>query len=284
MVIDKISKQFGFSQETIRRVIDGLLLSKKKLKMSDTPLWKLTRQNNRITRRPILRMKLWDGQNYLGWSPVILKEILNHFSELMIFGELPKEWLKYKEVKRAMEKLSLEVSTWFENEFIRLMSERKFLGRGITNSIGNGKVQVKNPRGQIDFLGFNPELNLLLVAECKLTKWSSDAGDANGDFREFIRDQENPTKKSHFDKLISKYEWVCENISSVMAALKKEYPQIVCGDSIRIASAIVTYHPMLISIFAEDLPLRSIVRFIEDFDTIGDWPYEFGIVEKILTI
>jgi len=279
-IVGQISKQFGFSKEVINRVIDGLLLSKKKLR-GDTPVWKLTRQKNRITRKPIMRIRLWDGYNYLGWSPVILREILNHFSELMIFGELPDEWLTDKTVRDASEKLSQDVSTWFENEFIRLMSERGFVGREIKKDkvIGRDDAQIKYPKGQIDFLGFNSDLKLLLVAECKLVKWSADAGDENGDFREFIRDYERPKEKTHFDKLISKYEWMCANAPRVMAALKKEYPEIDYGESIKVASVMVTYHPMRISVFAKDLPLRSIVRFLEDFDSVHKWPYDFGIKE-----
>jgi hypothetical protein len=226
-VIEQISKQFGFTEEVVRRVIDGLLLSKKKLR-GDTPVWKLTRQKNRITRRPILKMRLWDGYNYLGWSPVILREMLNHFSELMIYGELPDEWLTDKAVRDAAEKLSQDVSTWFENEFIRLMSERGFIGREIRKDkvIGRGDAQIKYTKGQIDFLGFNSELQLLLVAECKLVKWSADAGDENGDYREFIRDHERSNVKTHFDKLLSKYDWMCENVANVLPALKKKYPEI----------------------------------------------------------
>jgi len=281
MVINKISEQFGFSKEVVKRVVEGLVISKAKLLKGGAPVWKLTRQKNRITRKPIARMRLWDSYNYLGWSPVMLREILNHFSELMIYGELPDEWLIDDEIKTEAEKLSLEVSTWFENEFIRLMSERGFFGREIKKDkiIGNGNAVIKYPRGQIDFLGFNSDLQLLVVAECKLVKWSADAGDENGDYREFIRDYDKPHQKTHFDKLVSKYEWVCANLTGLMPALKKEYPEISYRNSIRVASLMITYHPMRISVFADIIPLRSIVRFIEDFDEKRDWPYNFGIKE-----
>lgn len=274
-VVKQISRQFDFEPRLVRRIIDGLLLTKRKLQASETPIWKIDRQNNRISRRPIVGLRLWDGHFYLGWSPVILDQMLNHFNELMIYRELPQEWMK-GEVKTELERLSGEVSDWFENEVIRLLSERGFTGRSVNRGIGRGQSQISNPKGQIDFLGFNNELGVLLVAECKLVKWSGNAAAENGDYKDFIRNDEKPKKKTYADKLKMKYEWVCENASDVMHALASEYPNITYGEQIRIAHVMITYHPTRIAVFSKDFPLRSVVRFIEDFDAAQDWPYDFG--------
>jgi len=272
-LLDGIAAKVGLSREVVDKIIDAFILTKEKMETEAHEVW-ISDNEYRSFIRPLLRLPHPD-QWHITYSSEMVKESLDHFHVMLAFNQAPVEWMPA--LKPALSALNKEITAKFESHFARLMKHRGFEGRSFRRSIGTGqaKLRIRDGVGEIDYLGFSPSLNLLVVVECKLARWGSNPKDYYNDRCDFVDDDD-----SYLKQVTRKADWVQENADAVFSAMKSVLP--IPRDAAmpdRIAHAIITYYPTPASLFVRSCPCASFAKFFDAFDTAHDWPYKEGILK-----
>jgi len=271
-MIRQLSQNSGHTEELLKRVIDGFVLSQQTMASEGRRIWK-PKQEYRSYRRGFYEMPHQLGQ-HLMWSGQMAKEAMVLLICDMVFKKIPPEW-KTRDIDLALERLSNEAGRWFEKitkDNLDAVGFHKVTGIKCDDQVDKRRLSISQDIGEIDLLCYSPSEKLLAVIECKLVRDSTEAKYFRDDLAEFVT-----SSKSYYRKFRRKIEWVRENISSI----KGSYPSLD-GDAstfepTRLAVAMITYYPSFASFYMPDLPCVSIAEFRLKYEKYGRWPFAVGV-------
>lgn len=274
MVLNGIAEKMKLSREVVNRIVEAFMLTREKMETEKHEVW-ISDNEYRSFSRPLLRLLHVKGW-HITFSPLMVSESIDHFLNMLAFNQAPAEWMA-PSLKVALTRLHNELSVAFESRYAALMQQRDFVGRRFSGVVGTGVARIRIPGdvGEIDYLGYCQRLNLLVVTECKLTRWGSNPKDYYNDRRDFVDD-----KKSYVKQVTRKAEWVQGNLQAVFDAMKSVLP--IPADAplpSRVAHCIVTYYPTPASLFVRSCPCTSFAKFFDALDAANAWPYESGVKE-----
>lgn len=275
-LLQKIADKHGIAKEVAGRIVDSFLLTREKMETEKHEVY-ISNNKYRSFSRPLLRLPHSTGW-HITWSPEMVKESLDHFHNMLPFGQAPIEWMPA--LQGPLSKLNNELSARFEDRYSVLMGERDFVGGRFKGGIGRdgSRLRIPNEVGEIDYLGYSQKHDLLLVTECKFVRWGSTPKDYYNDRQDFV-----DGKSSHLKQVTRKVEWVTKELPAVFTALKSVLP--IPADAPlpnRVAHCIVTYYPSPVSLFVNSCPCLSFARFFDALDASEDWPFQTGIEQVAL--
>ncbi len=272
IAIVQLSKFFGFSEEAIGRALDGFSLSKENMDTEGREVWK-PKQEYRAFRRGFFVLPHPMGR-HLMWSKEMARECLIHLEAGVAFRHLPPEW-RSSAIDRALEALSLKAGKWFENVVMENLAKVGIVGeKSLKDGIGRGGKRITIPSnvGEIDFLGYSPGEQLLVIVECKLVQSALEARYFRDEINEFVN-----SRRAYAKKFRKKIDWVLANAPSIGEALAsiKDYDTRIAPH--HVAIAMITLYPTIASCFIEDFPCVSLTELMMGYEKVGKWPYEVGL-------
>ncbi len=269
--VKAFAEQFKISMSIASKIIDGFSITKQKLESEDPKVYKPKREY-RAYRRAFFQMPHSTGEHFT-FSTSMANENLTLLMKESIFGHFPSEWLS-QQIKSALGKLSNEAGSWFEKIVADNLKQLGFLGRGYKDTIGFGSDQIQIPAdvGQIDYLGYLPSENLLLIVECKLVNDSFEPKYFRDELQSFIY-----SNNSHVKQLRRKSDWLRTNLNLICKALSSCNHIKTTVHPQKIAGAIITLLPAFATYFINDYPCVSITELRMNFEKCGHWPYTKGV-------
>ncbi|MDD5026849.1 MAG: hypothetical protein PHH13_05800 [Candidatus Peribacteraceae bacterium] len=270
-LLQDIAKKHRISREIVSKIVDAFLLTREKMETEKHEVY-ISKNKYRSFSRPLLRLPHTKGW-HITWSPEMAKESLDHFHNMLPFGQAPVEWMPALEA--PLSRLNNELSARFEDRYSELMGERNFVGARFKRRIGKDTARIRIPDdiGEIDHLAYSAKFDLLVVTECKFVRWGSNPKDYYNDRWDFVK-----KKGSYVQQVTRKVEWVQKEFFAVFAAMKSVLP--IPADAAlpsRVAHCIVTYYPSPVSLFVHSCPCLSFARFFDALDAADDWPFETGV-------
>lgn len=236
--ISRLSEILNVPEHGIERAFAGFCLTNANLQEREGYD---TKQEYRALRRAFFEIEQ-DGERYFIFSPGMAKECFMFLLKGMAFQRYPAEW-KSAGFHEAITELQRAAGTWFETKVAGCLSTLGILGfPSVEKSIGRGKAAVSIPAlvGEIDFLGFDPKRNMLVVLEDKLVTPGVDPAQFGDDIKKFATDKGG---KTYSDQLRTKVDWVEQNHAAICIALVSKFPELVSIQPVGIAHAIVTRTP-----------------------------------------
>ena len=208
------------------------------------------------------------------WSKEMAGECLIHLEAGVAFRHLPPEW-RSSSIDRALEALSLKAGKWFENIVTDNLAKVGIVGeRSLKDGIGQGgkRITIPSDVGEIDFLGYSPDEQLLVIIECKLVQSALEARYFRDEINEFVN-----SRRAYAKKFRKKIDWVLANTPSIGEALAsiKDYDTRIAPH--HVAIAMITLYPTIASCFIEDFPCVSLTELMMGYEKVGKWPYEVGL-------
>jgi hypothetical protein len=272
--VKAFAEQFKISIPIASKIIDGFSITKQKLEYEDPKVFRPKREY-RAYRRAFFQMSHSTGEHFT-FSTSMANENLTLLMKESIFGHFPSEWLN-QEIKSALGKLSNEAGAWFEKIVADNLRQLGFLGRNYKNTIGFGSDQIQIPAdvGQIDYLGYLPSENLILIVECKLVNDSFEPKYFRDELESFIY-----SNNSHVKQLRRKSDWLRTNLNLICKALSSCNHIRTNVTPKTIAGAFITFLPAFATYFINDYPCISITELRMDFEKNGHWPYDKGITRN----
>lgn len=272
IAIVQLSKFLGFSEEAIGRTLDGFSLSKEKMDTEVREIWK-PKQEYRAFRRGFFVLPHSMGR-HLMWSKEMARECLLHLEAGVAFRHIPPEW-RSSTTERALEALSLKAGKWFENVVMENITKVGIIGeKSLKDGVGQGRKRITIPPniGEIDFLGYSPSEQLLVIIECKLVQSASEARYFRDEISEFVN-----SPRAYAKKFRKKIDWVLANIPSIGEALAsiKDYDTQIAPR--HVAVLMITLYPTIASYFIEDFPCVSLSELMMGYEKGGKWPYKVGL-------
>ena len=83
-------------------------------------------------------------------------------------------------------------------------------------------------------------------------------------------------KKSYHEKFKRKINWVIDNYSNIVEALKNEQNMSIdIPEDVMIGVVMMTYYPNYAKFFTDDYPCTFLALFLDDYKTKKCWPYQF---------
>jgi hypothetical protein len=244
----------------IERAIEGFSVSPAALKVDKRVVWN-PKQESRAYRRGFFVFPHESG-HHLAFSREMAKESLMQLVFWVCFKRLPAEW-RTPETLKALDGLSLAASEWFEGIICRNLQSLGILGQRRHRTIGSGHSQIQIPDavGEIDFLGYHAEQNLLVLAEAKMVMTGLEARYWRDDLDEFVF-----RSGSYAERFRRKLTWVAENRHAISAALG-------FSPAVEVGCAMLTLYPCIARAFIPDFPCVSVTEFMLDYERARRWPY-----------
>lgn len=267
-----LSQYLNFSPKSIKQVLEGFSISKLNLESEGREIWK-PKQEYRAFRRGIFEVPHSIG-THLIFSKEMARECLLQLVGGVVFKQLPPEW-RSDEVNLALETLSNEAGKWFEQVVLENLERANILGAKSSKSrVGQGDKQIPIPPdvGEIDYLGYAPEENLLVVAECKMVRSGFEPRYFRDEISEFVT-----KRNAYFEKFQKKVDWIRANLTDVCQALSSIRNYETPVNPSRVATAVITLYPTIASCFTNDFPCVTITEIMMGYETKGRWPYEMWL-------
>jgi hypothetical protein len=258
-VLDELIK-FNPSRPAIERAIDGFSISPAHLKSDKRVVWN-PKQESRAYRRGFFVFP-HDSGPHLAFSREMAKESLMQLVFWVSFKRLPAEW-KTSETHKALDSLSHAASEWFEGVVCRNLQSLGIVGQRAHRTIGTGSRQIQIPDavGEIDFLGYQPQQKLLVLAEAKMVMTGLEARYWRDDLDEFVF-----RAGSYAERFRRKLIWVTENRHAISEALGFD-------SAVEVGSTMLTLYPCIARTFISDFPCVSVTEFMLDYERKRQWPY-----------
>lgn len=272
--LNSLASCLGFPRKTVDQAIAGFSISKSKLEAEGREIWK-PKQEYRAFRRGFLEFPHSTGAHLI-FSKAMAKESAIQLVEGVVFKDIPPEW-RSREVDVALDTLSNKAGKWFEQVvFENLESVGIFGQKSIKNGLGqqDRRIAVPPDVGEIDYLGYSPSENLLVLCECKMVRGGSEPKYFRDDIHEFVG-----SKKSYFWKFQRKIEWVRQNINAICNALSSARTYDAPIVPTCIATALITLYPSIASYVAEAFPCVTITELMMEYKHNGNWPFAVGIYD-----
>ena len=276
LIVDEISRVSGLSASAVQRAIDGFTVTKCGMESEGREIFK-PKQEYRAYRRAFFEMPHETGL-HLAWSEEMAKESCILLGTGIPFGQVPREWASPK-VKSAEGRLSNALGKWFESAVANNFQQVGILGVApAKDAVGRGPTALPIPPniGEIDFLGFSPKDNAVIIAECKCVKGALEPSFDRDDINEFVLGED-----AYMKKLKKKSDWVFDNISAICTALSS-VPGLKIGTNVRQAfSILITYYPSPAAFYWNETPCVSLTEFMLDYQEQGAWPYRTGVYSSV---
>lgn len=271
-VIDGMSKNIpGATLEKAGRFLQGFSLPVKMMQEEGREIWK-PKQEYRALRRGFFEFPHPTGP-HLAWSRVMARECLLMLTNGVVFQRVPPEW-KSDEVNAGLAKLSNQAGKWFETVTEGNVAKVGIVGLKSLKSVGMGDKHIAIPAdvGELDFLGYHSGWQLLVLLECKMVDGASEPRYMRDDISKFVT-----ADKSYVMKFLRKVKWVRDNMKAVCFGLETVLPNVGPIAPAHLATAMVTLHPTLASVYINDLPCVSLTELMLDIEERGAWPYAKGL-------
>lgn len=249
--------RIGLSSVTVERILKGFTMYPENMRDEGRVVWN-PKQEHRALRRGFFSFPHETGE-HLAFSREMARESLIHLIHGACYKRLPAEW-HHPEIVPALEELSHAASRWFEVQVEGNLRSLGVIGSGRKGRI-NSQLEIPADVGEIDFLGFEPRENLLVLAEAKMVNSGLEAKYWRDDVETFVTG-----RKSYSVKFRRKIEWVSANLPALRTALN-------LPDTVRIASVMLTFYPCIASSFIDDFPCVSLTEFMLDYRQCEGWPY-----------
>ena len=125
-----------------------------------------------------------------------------------VFQRLPSEWRKPK-TRKSLADLQTQAGEWFEKQVGRNMSDVGAIGRiSLKKGIGldADRLEIPSDVGDIDYLGYFPNQQLLVVLEDKMVDCGTlEPRYLRDDISSFVTG-----RKPYADQLRRKVKWPCK--------------------------------------------------------------------------
>lgn len=260
-LIKELSDATKISFTKVERVINSLILDTR------TPrfVWN-SRQHNRINKQPLLEF-MSANRKVLMWSNRKVGDFLSLLDSDLTFNKPPYGWRKPALVS-AVTEISNAAGKWFERSVIRQLERIGFHGRGIKNKTFDKYSQIKFDCGQIDYLGYHPMSNSLVIFEFKMFETGFDARGIRQVRSSFLEGTDSYTKV-----FLKKINWVTNNIEFVKNFMNDNCNVDIPSNTKLLRTVFITFYPTLMNLFFPYPPCKSLLQFIDDFENEGKWPY-----------
>ncbi len=178
------------------------------------------------------------------------------------YQHLPAEW-RTPVTANAVAELSRGSGKWFEEIVSGNLRALGIRGERVHRQIGKGDrhIQVPSSVGEIDFLGYHPEWNCLLVAEAKMVMTGLEARYWRDDIKQFVSGSSSYAKRFR-----RKIAWMIENAARICEAME-------IAPVPKIAPVMLTLYPCIARMFIPDFECVSITEFMLDCERASAWPY-----------
>jgi len=270
--LGSLSSHLGFPQQSVEQILAGFSISKSNLETEGREIWK-PKQEYRAFRRGIFEVPHSTG-THLVFSKAMAKECAIQLIGGAVFQDLPPEW-RSNQVNLALEALSNEAGKWFEQVVLDNLEAVGILGvKSLRNGIGqqDKRIPIPSDVGEIDYLGYSPKENLLVVGECKMVRGGFEPKYFRDEISEFVTG-----KKSYFGKFQKKVDWVRNNLTDICRALSSTRKYDVSINPAHVATAVITVYPTIVSCFTNDFPSVTITEVMVGYESNGSWPYKVGV-------
>ena len=271
-VYNSLGEQLDLRPSAVRKAVSAFIVTKDAMDVEGRELYK-PKQEYRLSRRGFLRMSHSLGPHII-YSKQMATECLYAFIEGFAFRNIPPEW-NGTATKAASDKLSNELGDWFEGAGKDVLANEGIRGDvRFKKAIGKGSAKIEIPPdvGELDFLGVLPDGHGVVLGEFKMTFCGTEPRYFRDDLSKFT---EGP--KCYAAKFRKKIQWVVDNFSDVVKALKSigllqdnATPQVLLP-------IMFTYGPSVAKYLIEDFPCRMLTEFVVDLRRGGTWPYKTGV-------
>lgn len=258
-VIDELARS-GRDRNAIKRALDGFSITRENLTTEKRAVWK-PKQENRAYRRGFFVLQHEDGP-HLAFSRQMARESLIHLVNWAPYRHLPREW-RTDITSKALSPLSREAGRWFETVIRRCFEDLGFDGTRAARTIGRGSHSIPIPPdvGEVDYIGYQPDERILLIAEAKMVMTGLEGAYWRDDLDEFVF-----RRGSYAERFRRKLAWTTEHSQQICATLGVPRPDLVRG-------VMLTLYPCIAGAFIADFPCVSITEFMLDYEEHGRWPY-----------
>jgi len=269
-VEELLAEDYGYSKESIRKIISGFSLKKENL--TNRVIFK-PKQEYRALKRGFFEFAHPTGKHLI-FSKAMATEALTHLVRQIPFSKIPSEWETRKTLSDSLSDLSITRGKWFERQAIDSFKKIDIKGQCFENFIGqNREISIPKEVGEIDFLGYSTNDKALIIGEFKMVLEAWEARLYKDDIDKFMTN-----KKSYSKKFISKINWINENQKQIIQQLIKM--KIIPTDEkvLSINPVMITLYPTIVSYLIDDFECVSITHFMLDFKKNNNkWPYTKGI-------
>ena len=276
LIIDEVSRVSGWNASAVRRAIDGFSITKSGMESEGREIFK-PKQEYRAYRRAFFEMPHETGV-HLSWSKEMARESCTLLGTGIPFGQVPREWAS-PEVKSAEGNLSNALGKWFESAVANNLQRVGIIGVAhAKDAVGRGPTALPIPPtiGEIDFLGFSPKDNAVIIAECKCVKGALEPSYDRDDIKDFVMGE-----NAYMKKLKKKSDWAFDNMSAICTALASVTGLEIGINARQLFSILITYYPSPAAFFWNETPCVSLTEFMLDYQEQGAWPYKTGVYSSI---
>lgn len=258
-VISSLEKS-GFSARAAELALQGFTLTPDDMTKARRILWN-PKQEYRAYRRAFFLVRHQTGP-HIAFSRSMANECFTHLIQGISYKKLPKEW-RSESLKIPLESVSRSASAWFEDIVQIKLRKLNVVGGRFSKFVGTTQPGFRIPEsvGELDFLGYCPSSEILILLEAKMTNTGLEAKYWRDDIEDFVLRE----RKSYQCQTIKKAEWVMQNSVNICMALQVPHTS-------KLGTAILTLYPCI----AQELtilPCVSVTEFVLDWEENGKWPY-----------
>lgn len=270
-VVECVAEQASIDPNRIEELIAGFTVSASNMKKEGRRVEK-PKQQHRAYRRGFFEV-VHLQKPHLIESRTMASESLAMLIEGFVFRKSPSDWTE-SSVKRGLDRISLKAGRWFADTVTKNMNRMGIAGKAAETVVGEKRARLRVPQdiGGLDFLGYIPAENLLVVLEYKMLQGGYEARYYKDDVDDFVT-----KKKSFLEKMDKKTAWLKDNMSGVIDALRAS--NIVGQDQkpVALVTAFVTYRPAFSAFFLNQVPCVSLTELAMKYMETGKWPYRTGV-------
>jgi len=267
-VIDAMTEACGKPRAAVELAIQGFTVDPNHLEAENRIAYR-PKQESRAYRRGFFAFPYETGL-HLAFSREMAKECLIFSVNRVCYRSLPSEW-KSQDTSTALVKLSTAAGQWFEGMVASNLRSLGIVGQRSKGKIKDGDTFLRIPSevGELDFLGYNPVDNALVLIEAKMVLTGLEAPYWRDDIDQFVL-----SKKSFAVQFRKKASWVANSFASISAALG-------ANSASKLHVAMITIYPCIATEMIDDFPCRSLTEFMLDYQKAGHWPYPEFISSKV---
>ncbi len=250
--------------EQAELIINGFSLNP--INLTDRKIYK-PKQEYRAYMRAFFKHRI-DGVIYVYFSRRMALECIGTLIHNIPFKKIPTEW-KSPAIKSALDDLSLKSGKWFESVVADSLKKVGIIGSSSVKKLTTEKnkiIKIPNGVGEIDFLGFDVNQNILVVIEIKQVGFATEPRMHQDDLSKFISD-----KKSYSSKFIKKYQWVIDHIDIVEKHI--EFTFNLSIEIKNIGYCMITLYPTFAAERISDFSCLSLAEFMSKYENANSWVF-----------
>ena len=250
----------GEPAAAVEKMLAGFTVYPERMQQEGRVVWN-PKQEHRAYRRGFFEFPHETGL-HLAFSREMARESLIHLVNGICYKRLPEDW-RHSQIDAALEVLSRRAGLWFEDTVTKNLVALGMTGGRAKDRVGSSAKTAAIPSevGEIDFLGYEPNERLLVLAEAKMVSTGVEAKYWRDDVATFVG-----RKGSYAEKFRRKISWVQDQRRNLAGALG-------LPDDVQVAPVMLTLYPCIAKIFIEDFPCVSLTEFMLDYRAAQKWPY-----------